>query len=346
MKAVFMLEHGNVDVLQYGNVPEPEIDEDEIKIRVKACGINRLDIFTRAGKRGVKVNFDGPHILGGDVAGDVVEIGKSVENFKIGQRVVVNPRLVCSKCKDCLTGNDESCMRYRMLGTSINGGYAEYTKTHKNNVFEIPDSLSYEGAAALPTVYVPCWNMFKRRAQLKSSETVLIASASSGVGSAAIQFAKFAVGATVIATTSNEFKAQRAKDVGADFVINYNEETIANKVMEVTEGRGADVIFDHVGTDFWNQAIPVLAPRGRYGICGVTSGYKADLQMGTLFMRNQSIFGIHMGKRNDLSEIIRLVGDGVIKPVIHNTFDLESVQLAHDEMDKNEFFGKLIINVP
>ena len=158
MKAVFMLEHGNTEVLQYGDVPEPVIDENEVKIRVKACGINRLDIFTRAGKRGVKVNFDGPHILGGDVAGDVVETGESVKNLKIGQRVVVNPRLVCSKCNDCLNGNDESCTRYRMLGTSINGGYAEYTKTHKDNVFEIPDNLSYEGAAALPTVYVPCWS--------------------------------------------------------------------------------------------------------------------------------------------------------------------------------------------
>ena len=346
MKAVFMLEHGNTEVLQYGDVPEPVIDENEVKIRVKACGINRLDIFTRAGKRGVKVNFDGPHILGGDVAGDVVETGESVKNLKIGQRVVVNPRLVCSKCNDCLNGNDESCTRYRMLGTSINGGYAEYTKTHKDNVFEIPDNLSYEGAAALPTVYVPCWSMFERRAKLKSSETTLIASASSGVGSAAIQFAKFVVGATVIATTSNGFKTQRAKDVGADFVINYNEEDIGKKVMEITEGNGADVIFDHVGTDFWNQAISVLAPGGRYGICGVTSGYKADLQMGTLFMRNQSIFGIHMGKKDDLSEIIKLAGDGLITPVIHNIFDLESARLAHVEMDKNEFFGKLIISIP
>ena len=322
MKAVFMLEHGNTEVLQYGDVPEPVIDENEVKIRVKACGINRLDIFTRAGKRGVKVNFDGPHILGGDVAGDVVETGESVKNLKIGQRVVVNPRLVCSKCNDCLSGNDESCTRYRMLGTS------------------------YEVAAALPTFYVPCWSMFERRAKLKSSDTTLIASASSGVGSAAIQFAKFVVGSTVIATTSNGFKTQRAKDVGADFVINYNEEDIGKKVMEITGGNGADVIFDHVGTDFWNQAISVLAPGGRYGICGVTSGYKADLQMGTLFMRNQSIFGIHMGKKDDLSEFIKLAGDGLINPVIHNTFDLESARLAHVEMDKNEFFGKLIISIP
>lgn len=346
MKAVFMLEHGNSEVLQYGDVPEPEIDKNEVKIRVKACGINRLDVFTRAGKRGIKVNFDGPHILGGDVAGIVVETGKLVSNVKIGQRVVVNPRLVCAECKDCVMGSDESCTRYRMLGTSINGGYAEYTKTHKDNVFEIPDSLSYEGAAALPTVYVPCWSMFQRRAKLKKSETTLIASASSGVGSAAIQFAKYVVGATVIATTSNRFKVERAKDIGADFVINYKEESISEKVMEFTNGKGADVIFDHVGTDFWNQAVSVLAPGGRYGICGVTSGYKVDLQMGTLFMRNQSILGIHMGKKNDLSEIIKLIENGSINPVIHKTFDLESAKLAHLEMDKNEFFGKLIITVP
>ena len=345
MKAVFMLEHGNVDVLKYGDISEPEIDDNEVKIRVRACGINRLDVFTRSGKRGVKVDFNGPHVLGGDVAGDVVEIGRLVGDIKIGQRVLVNPRLVCSECSDCVNGNDESCTRYKMLGTSMNGGYAEYTKTHKNNIFKIPDSLSYEFAAALPTVYVPCWSMFQRRAKLKSSETALIASASSGVGSAAIQFAKYAMGATVIATTSNKFKVDRAKDIGADCVINYKEESISEKVMEFTKGKGADVIFDHVGTDFWNEAITVLAPGGRYGICGVTSGYKVNLQMGTLFMRNQSIFGIHMGKKDDLSEIIKLVEAGYINPIIHKTFDLQMAKEAHLAMDKNEFFGKLVITV-
>ena len=287
MKAVYIEEHGGVDVLTYGEMPEPVIEPNQIKVRVRACAVNRLDLFTRAGVRGTRLDLTGPHILGGDVAGDVVEVGGEVTAVKDGDRVVVNPRLICGECRYCSAGEEELCASPGMLGSTTGGGYAEYVKVPAVNAVVLPASLSYEEAASLPTVFMPCWSMLMRRAALKASETVLVLSASSGVGTAAVQVAKKVVGARVIATTSTDDKASMVRELGADEVVNYTREDIAKRVKELTGGRGVDVVVDHVGADFWPAASRSLAAGGRYGICGVTTGYRVELQMGLLFLRTR-----------------------------------------------------------
>ena len=282
MKAVYIKEHGGVDVLEYGDLPEPNPSPVQVKIRVRACGINRLDVFTRAGVRGMRMDLTNPHILGGDVAGEVVGIGSEVKHVKLGDRVVVNPRITCGQCRYCISGAQELCVSPIGLGSTVNGGYAEYVCVPSVNTVSLPEGLSYEEAAALPTVFMPSWNMLIRRANLQPWETVLVLSASSGVGSAAIQVAKNVIGSTVIATTSSQDKADKAAALGADRVIVYSKEDIKSRVKEFTNGRGVDVVVDHVGSDFWPAASASLAPGGRYGICGVTSGYTAELQMGCL----------------------------------------------------------------
>ena len=192
---------------------------------------------------------------------------------------------------------------------------------------------------------MPSWNILVRRAELRPSETALILSASSGVGSAAIQVAKSVIGARVIATTSNDDKASLARQLGADDVINYSVDSIEERVNELTEGRGVDVVLDHVGADFWPASFRSMAPGGRYGICGVTSGYKAELQMGVLFVRNITVFGVFMGRNQDLRQILEAVDNDQIRGVIHRTFSLEEVAHAHEVMEAREFFGKLIISV-
>ena len=226
MKAVYLTEHGGTDTLQYGEMPEPNVGPNEAKIRVRACALNRLDIFIRMGIKGTRMAFDQPHILGGDVAGDVVETGSEVLNVKVGDRVVVNPRLTCNQCQYCIAGETELCTRPGRMGQTSQGGYAEYVVAPSVNAVVIPDSLPYEEAASLPTVFMPAWNMLVRRAKLQAWETVLVLSASSGVGTAAIQVAKNIIGARVIATTSSEKKVQMAKALGADEVINYAKEDI------------------------------------------------------------------------------------------------------------------------
>ena len=211
MKAVYMTEHGGADVLRYGDLPEPRIGPNDVKVRVRAAALNRLDVFTRAGVRGTRRrSFDGPHILGGDAAGDIVEVGSEVKGREIGQRVVVNPRMTCNQCRFCSAGEDEFCTSSGMLGSSRCGSYAEYVAVSSTSAVPIPDSLAYEEAASLPTVYLPSWTILVRKAALRPWETALMLSASAGVGTAAVQVAKHVVGATVIATTSTEEKAARA----------------------------------------------------------------------------------------------------------------------------------------
>ncbi len=346
MKAVYITEHGGVDALTYGELPEPAVGANDVKVRVRACALNRLDVYTRAGARGTRIRFGGqPHVLGGDVAGDVAETGGEVMHIKAGDRVVVNPRITCNQCRFCLAGEEELCGSAGMLGSTLSGGYAEYVRAPAANVVPIPESLSYEQAASLPTVFLPCWTILIRRARLKAWETLLIPSASSGVGTAGIQVAKNVIGAKVITTTSSQEKAQKARELGADAVIDYTTEDVAERVKQITGGQGVDVVLDHVGADFYPAAIRSLAMGGRYGICGVTSGYRAELQMGLMFLRYHTVFGVFMGRKDDLRQIVELAGRGVIRGVIHETFALEDAAKAHETMEALNFFGKLVLTM-
>ncbi len=343
MKAVYIREHGGREVLTYGDMPDPVIGPNDVKVRVRACSVNRVDVFTRLGVRGTRLGLDQPHILGGDAAGDVVEVGSEVTRVRVRDRVVINPKLTCSQCQYCVAGEHELCISPSMLGSTTNGSYAELLKAPAVNAVRLPDSVSYEEAAALPTVFLPSWNILVRRARLQSWETALILSASSGVGTAAIQVAKNVIGARVIATTSTDEKARKARELGADEVIVYSREDIRQRVKELTEGRGVNVVVDHVGADFWPAASSSLAPGGRYGICGVTTGYKVDLQLGLLFLRNQTVFGVFMGRKEDLRQIVELAGKGVIRSVIHGTFPLRDAAEAHQVMESKSLFGKLVL---
>jgi NADPH:quinone reductase-like Zn-dependent oxidoreductase len=346
MKAVYIKEHGGPEVLTYGDLPEPVVGANDVKIRVRACAVNRVDVYTRMGVRGTRLSLAEPHVLGGDVAGDVARIGSEVTRVRVGDRVVVNPKLSCSQCQYCVAGEEELCTAPGMLGSTAAGSYAEYVKAPAVNTVRLPDTVSYVEAASLPTVFVPSWNILIRRAALRPWETVLILSASSGVGTAAIQVAKNVVGARVIATTSTDEKARLARELGADEVINYTREDVERRVKELTDNRGANVVLDHVGADFWPAASRALAPGGRYGICGVTTGYKVDLQMGLLFLRNQTVFGVFMGRKEDLRQIVELVARGTIRGIIHETYPLADAARAHEVMESRGFFGKLVLTVP
>lgn len=346
MKAVYITEHGGAEVLTYGDLPDPPIGPNDVRVRVRACAINRVDVFTRMGVRGTRLPLGEPHVLGGDASGDIAEVGSEVTMVRVGDRVVVNPKLTCGQCQYCIAGDEELCIAPGMLGQTRSGSYAEYVTAPAANAVRIPDTISYEEAASLPTVFMPSWNILVRSAALKPWETVLVLSASSGVGSAAIQVAKNVIGARVIATTSSPEKANKARELGADEVINYTTEDMEARVKQLTERRGANVVLDHVGTDFFSAAHRSLAPGGRYGICGVTTGYKAELQMGTLFLRNQTVFGVFMGHKEDLRLIIEMVARGTVHGVIHDTFPLKEAARAHQTMEDRAFFGKLILTVP
>ena len=343
MKAMYIESQGGPDVLAYGERPDPVPGPHEVKVRVRAVSLNRLDIYVRAGVRGQRRQFPSPLILGGDAAGEVVEVGAQAAGLHTGQRVLINPLISCGACPFCLSGENDLCPSVQFMGTAIDGSYAEFAKAPAVNVHPIADQVSFEEAAAVPTVYLPTWNMLIRKAQLRPWETVLVLSASAGVGTAAIQVAKDIIGARVIATTSSQEKAARAREMGADDVINYATEDIAQRVKELTHGQGVDAVVDHVGAQFFEAAYNSLKRGGRYGVCGVTTGYQAQLQMGTLFTRELRVFGVYMGSKEDMQQIVEMLNQGRIKPVIHQVFPLEQAAEAHRAMESQGFFGKLVL---
>lgn len=343
MKAIYIESHGGPEVLTYGERPEPSIQAQDVLVRVGAAALNRLDLYTREGSRGLKRDFPPPLILGGDCAGEVVEIGEQVTTVKVADRVVVNPRLTCQQCPACLSGRDDLCSKQRFMGSAIDGSYAELVSVSAANVHVIDDSVSYEDAAALPTTFLPVWNMLIRRMQVKAWETVLVLSASAGVGTAAIQVAKNVIGARVIATTSTPEKMAKALSLGADEVINYNEEDITERAKELTGGAGVDAVVDHVGADFFTKAFNALRPGGRYGTCGATTGLRIELHLGLLFSQQKEIHGVFMGNKEDMREIVTVLNRGVIRPVVDRVFPLQDAADAHRAMEETNFFGKLVL---
>lgn len=343
MKAVYIEAHGGPEVLTYGERPEPEAQPGEVQVRVRAAALNRLDLYTRSGSRGLRREFPPPLILGGDCAGDVTQVGEGVNGLKAGDRVVVNPRVSCHQCPACLSGRDDLCPASRFMGSAADGSYAEFIALPAVNVHGIADAVSYAEAAAIPTTFLPVWNMLVRRAQLKPWETALVLSASAGVGAAAIQVARHVVGARVIATTSTEEKAAKARELGADAVINYREEDIAERVKALTGGVGVDLLVDHVGADFFSGAFNSLRPGGRYTICGATTGLRAELHLGLLFTRQIEIYGAFMGSKEDMRQIVAVLNRGVIRPAIHQVFPLSEAAGAHRAMEEANFFGKLLL---
>ena len=257
--------------------------------------------------------------------------------------MVVNPRLSCQQCPACLSGQDDLCRRSRFLGSAMDGSYAEYLALPAANVHPIAGNVSFEQAAAIPTTYLPVWNMLVRRLQLKPWQTVLVLSASAGVGTAAIQTAKDVIGARVIATTSTPEKAAKARELGADEVINYTEEDIRERVRELTGGAGVDCVVDHVGADFFAPAFASLRSGGRYGICGATTGLRTELHLGLLFSQQKEVYGAYMGTKEDMREIVEMLDRGAVRPVIDRTFPLAEAADAHRAMEGANFFGKLLL---
>lgn len=343
MKAVIISEHGGPEVLRYTEVPNPTIGSNEVLVHVRACALNHLDIWVRAGLPGVSIPM--PHILGSDIAGEVAQVGAQVAGVQIGERVLLCPGISCGHCPQCFAGNDSQCRQYTLFGYMVDGGYAEYVRAPAVNVIPIPKGLSYEQAAAVPLVFLTAWHMLITRAHLKPGEDVLILGAGSGVGSAAIQIAKV-TGARVIATAGTEEKLAKAKELGADEVILHSKQDIAAEVKRLTSRRGVDVVFEHVGQATWEHSIRSLAVGGRLVTCGATTGYEGRIDIRYLFTRHISILGSYMGSKAELYSVLELVGRGLLKPVIDTTIPLAQAAEAHRRLESREQFGKIVLRVP
>lgn len=342
MKAVVINEHGGPEVLRLTDAPEPSIGPNDVLVRVRACALNHLDIWVRRGLPGRTVPF--PHIPGSDISGEVARVGENVTSVKVGEKVLLAPGVSCGHCPQCIAGQDNFCKDYVLFGSTIPGGYAEYVKSPAVNVIPIPVNLSFEEAAAIPLVFLTAWHMLFYRAHLRPAETVLVIASGSGVGSAAVQIAK-ATGTRVIATAGSEAKLGKAKELGADDVLLHAGE-FAREVKKLTNGRGVDVVFEHVGAATWDQSVYSLAHGGRLVTCGATTGFETKINVGYLFARQLSILGSFMGHKSELFAVLELFKRGLLKPVIDTVLPLERAAEAHRRLENREQFGKVVLKVP
>ncbi|MBS4029234.1 MAG: zinc-binding dehydrogenase [Ignavibacteriales bacterium] len=349
MKSIRFHEFGNADVLRFEEAPKPTINDNEVLIQLKAASLNHLDIWVRSGTR--ERNTPLPHIPGSDGAGIVAEVGKQVSvplgnvaSVKVGERVLISPGLSCGECSYCKQQRENLCSQYRVLGTRESGTYAEFVQLPARNVFPIPEKINFNEAAAFPLVFLTAYHMLITLAQLQEGETVLIHGAGSGVGIAAIQIAKL-FNAKIITTAGSDEKLQQAKNLGADEVINYNEKNFSDEVKRITDRKGVDVVFEHIGGDVFEKSIFLLRKGGRLVTCGATKGYEAKLDLRYLYSRHLTLLGSFMGTSNDLKSVLALLAEGKLKPIIDSVFPLAKAADAQRRMEERKQFGKIILEI-
>ena len=323
MKAVRIHEFGGPEVLRYEDVPDPQLRKDQILVRVKACAMNHLDLWVRKGLPGVKL----PHILGSDVAGEIVEVGEYVSGFKTGQRVLLAPMHFCNRCAKCAAGLQNQCREFTVLGNLVDGGNCELIAAPVVNVIPIPDSLDFNQAASVPLVFLTAWHMLVGRAGIRPGQTVLVLGAN----------------CQVITTAGDERKMAKARELGADHVINHYQQKISDEVRRITSKEGVDIVLEHVGPATWDESLRSLKPAGTLVTCGATTGPHVGIDLRFVYSRQLSVLGSYMGTVGELHEVLEHVFSGRLRPVVDRTFPLKEAHAAHEYMERSQMFGKIVL---
>ena len=339
MKSVRIHQFGGPEVLTYEDIPPPQLRKDQVLVKVKACSLNHLDVWVRKGLPGVKL----PHILGSDIAGEVVEVGEYLSTIKPGQRVLVAPMHFCGHCVKCLAGVQNQCREFTVLGNAVDGGNCELFAASGANIIPIPDSLDFNQAASVPLVFVTAWHMLVGLAGVRPGQTVLVLGGSSGVGIAAIQIAKL-FHCRVVTTAGDESKLEKGRELGADYGINHYKQKISEEVRKITNKEGVDIVVEHVGAATWDESMKCLKTGGRVVTCGATSGPSVGVDLRHLFARQLRILGSYMGTMGELHEVLGHVFAGRLKPVVDRTFALTEIRAAHEYLEKSQMFGKVVVN--
>ncbi|MFQ5912758.1 MAG: zinc-binding dehydrogenase [Nitrospinota bacterium] len=342
MRAVVFHEYGPIDVLEYEEVPAPKPSSGEVLMRVRATALNQADLMARTGHP-YRPNKSFPHVLGMDIAGEIVEVGSGVEGVRAGMPAIAFGTLSCGRCEFCLAGETNVCIRRGYLGAHEWGGYAQYMKLPGVNAVPFDTArVSWEAAAALNQVFLTSWHMLITRARLRPGEDVLIHAIGSGLGMAAMQIARY-VGARVFGTAGSDEKCHRAREMGAEHVINYRKQEFAEEVRRLTAKRGVDVVFEHTGKDTWDGSVRSLVRMGRLVTCGGTSGYEATTNIAHIFHKQLSLIGSNYGTLNEFHTIVRLLERGVFNPVIQEVMPLKEARRAHLLLEQRKAIGKLVL---
>jgi NADPH:quinone reductase-like Zn-dependent oxidoreductase len=341
MRAALHRSHGGVDVLEVVDVPDPRPGPRDALLRVHATALNRLDVLQREGPP-LLPGFALPHIAGMDVVGEVIEIGTEVENVRGGARVVVNPALHCGECEWCRAGDDAYCPHTTVVGGNAPGGYAELLAVPASHVYEIPEGVSYEEAVTIPTIWSTAWHALVITGELRIGEWVMIHAAASGVSTAAIQLAK-KIGARVVATAGSERKLEFARKLGADVVVNNRTGDLAGAAREATEGRGVDMVFDHVGPALFQPSIFALRPRGRLVFCGSTTGADATFNLPYAYHFGIKLLGADPYSYAEFAAMLDYYWTAGFEAVIDSEFSFAQVGEAQRKMEDGDVIGKVLL---
>ncbi len=340
MKAVRFHEFGHADVLELEEIEDPEPGPGEVSIRIRASALNHLDVDVREGVSRFPVEL--PHTLGVEVAGEIEKLGPGVEGWQSGDRVNVYIINTCGECRYCRTGRESLCLTPKFISFVYGGGYAEKVSCSARQLVRIPDGVSFEAAAALQVAFATSWHMLFTRGRLQAGETVLVNSVGSGIGSAAVQLAKLA-GAFVIGNASGQEKLDRARELGMDVGINHQTEDVVERVMQITDGQGVDLVYEHVGGELFQKGLDSLGKDGRLVICGGHSGEVVPFDIIPFFRTQKSVIGSFIYTKAELETCFDLVAHRRIRPLIHTTFPLEQAAEAMELMERREHFGKILL---
>jgi len=340
MKAIQFSTHGSSEVLGLSTMENPVPQVDQVLVEIKAASLNHLDLWLRRGLPGLSIPL--PHIPGSDASGVIAEVGSEVKEWNVGDEVVIQPGTFCADCDPCKAGQEDRCASYGILGETQGGVQRQYMCLHPVNIGPKPKNLSFVEAAALPLASLTAWNMLKNRAKLEYGETLLVLGAGSGVGSMAVQMGRY-LGARVIATAGSEEKQKLAFSLGADEVLNHRQEGFSKQVKALTHGRGANVVFEHIGANTWTDSMKSLAVGGRIVTCGATTGVKGEINLRHLFYKRQTILGSTMGSVSDFHECLHLAEQKVLVPIIDKTFSFQDICRAHDHLEFEHAFGKVAL---
>jgi NADPH:quinone reductase-like Zn-dependent oxidoreductase len=340
VKAITIRAHGGPEVLTLEELPEPTPGPGEVRVKVAAVALNHVDLWVRRGLPHLHHAY--PFVLGSDVAGTVEALGPGVRDVEVGSEVIVNPVFSCMRCVECLSGRDNLCRYFSLLGEDRPGGYAEKIVVPVSNIVPRPAGLDAVMAAAVPVTFMTAWQMLTRKAPVKPGDDVLVMAAGSGVGSAAVQIAKLH-GARVIATSSSDEKLAKARALGADDVINHRTQDLVAEVKRLTGKRGVDIVFEHVGAEVWPKLILSVRKGGAIVTCGATSGWDARTDLRHVFFRQLQILGSTMSPKGDLFAIVSHVAAGRLRPIIDRVMPLAQAQEAHRLLEDRAQFGKIVL---
>ncbi len=342
MKALYYEDFKGYNAIKFGDMPDPELSDDNVIVKIKAFSLNHIDKWAMDGQL-MPQRIPLPHIFGSDASGVIEQAGRDVRHLSAGDEVIIFPGLSCGHCERCIEGRDNECSSFSVLGVFSAGVSAEYASIPARNIFRKPPGLSFEEASGIGITYSTAWNSLVLRAGIRQGDTVLIQGGGGGAGIALIQVARL-YNCTIITTVGDDWKIQRAKEVGADHVINYKKEDFMEATRRITDGTLADIAVDHVGALTFNKTLHCVKKGGKVVFFGSTTGNEVAFDLRQAFSRNLTLHGIYTGPRSSFPDLLRLF-PAHLKVVIDSVFPFHRAVSAYEKLATRQFFGKIVVKI-